>query len=202
MATPRQRAWGDAAERCTGGIALKAKIYKVLFLCTGNSVRSIIAECVLNKVGEGRFEAFSAGSAPKGEIHPLVLELLERQGYPTSELRSKSWDEFAGPGAPCLDVVITLCDSAAKESCPLWLGQIVRAHWELPDPAAVVGGEEVQRAAFAETHRTVSELLTAFTSLPVGALDSSDIQGRLEEMYHAAPEGQSRLATMSNRGSP
>lgn len=164
------------------------KTYRVLFLCTGNSARSVIAESVLNKLGADRFEAFSAGSNPRGEVHPLALELLEKQGYPTNALRSKSWDEFLGPNAPRLDFVITLCDSAAKDGCPLWLGDVVRAHWSLPDPAAVEGSEDVQRAAFAETHRAVSELLTAFANLPVGALEGSDIQGRLEELGHTTPD--------------
>lgn len=134
----------------------------VLFLCTGNSARSILAEAILNKEGAGRFQAFSAGSFPKGEVHPAALRLLEDLGYSTQEFRSKSWDEFASHGAPPIDMVITVCDNAAGEVCPIWPGKPVSAHWGLPDPAAVAGAG--QRQAFLDTYhalqRRIGRLLT------------------------------------------
>ncbi len=137
-------------------------LYNVLFLCTGNSARSILAEAILNERGQGRFRAFSAGSHPKGEVHPLALALLNRLGMPTENLRSKPWDEFAAAGAPELDFVFTVCDNAAGEVCPLWPGQPVTAHWGLPDPAAVAGTDVEKAAAFRETFRLLSRRIDLF----------------------------------------
>ena len=158
------------------------KIYNVLFLCTGNSARSILAESVLNRLGDGRFKGFSAGSFPKGEVHPYALELLERQSYPTKHLRSKSWDEFAKPGAESLDFVFTVCDNAAGEVCPIWPGQPMTAHWGLPDPAAVEGNEAERRLAFAETLRMLRNRIGVFVNLPIKALDKLSLQNRLREI--------------------
>jgi arsenate reductase len=156
--------------------------YNVLFLCTGNSARSIIAEAVLNRLGNGRFKAFSAGSFPKGQVHPYAIALLERQSYETQALRSKSWNEFAGPQAEPLDFVFTVCDNAAGEVCPVWPGQPMTAHWGLPDPAAVEGNEAERRLAFAETLRMLRNRIGAFVSLPIKSLDSLSLQNRLREI--------------------
>jgi protein-tyrosine-phosphatase len=156
--------------------------YNVLFLCTGNSARSIMAECVLNRLGSGRFRAFSAGSFPKGEVHPYALQLLSAQNYPTRNLRSKSWDEFAGPGAEPLDFVFTVCDNAAGESCPIWPGQPMTAHWGMPDPAAATGNEAEKRLAFADTLRMLHNRISAFVSLPIRSLDNLSLQNRLREI--------------------
>ena len=132
---------------------MKAKVYNVLFLCTGNSARSIMGECILNREGHGKFRAFSAGSQPKGAIHPYTIDLLKKLNYATDGLRSKSWDELASSDAPELDFVFTVCDQAAKESCPVWPGQPMSAHWSIPDPAAARGNEAEQRLAFATAYR-------------------------------------------------
>jgi protein-tyrosine-phosphatase len=158
------------------------KPYNVLFLCTGNSARSILAESVLNRLGNGKFKAFSAGSFPKGEVHPYALELLERQNYPTKQLRSKSWDEFARPGVEPLDFVFTVCDNAAGEVCPVWPGQPVTAHWGLPDPAAAEGSEAERRLAFAETLRMLKNRIGVFVNLPIKSLDNLSLQNRLREI--------------------
>jgi protein-tyrosine-phosphatase len=158
------------------------KPYNVLFLCTGNSARSIIAECVLNQLGAGKFRGFSAGSFPKGEVHPYALELLDRQGYPTKSLRSKSWNEFAGPQAEALDFVFTVCDNAAGEVCPIWPGQPMTAHWGLPDPAAVEGSEAERRLAFADTLRMLRNRIGVFVNLPIKSLDKLSLQNRLREI--------------------
>ena len=129
------------------------KLFNVLFLCTGNSARSVMGECILNRLGRGRFRAFSAGSHPKGEINPHTIETLKKLNYVTDDLRSKSWDEFAVPGAPEVQFVFTVCDQAAQEVCPLWPGQPMSAHWGIPDPAAVEGNEAERRIAFADAHR-------------------------------------------------
>jgi arsenate reductase len=156
--------------------------YNVLFLCTGNSARSIIAECLLNRLGEGRFRAYSAGSFPRGTLNPLALGLLSREGFDTSALRSKSWDEYATPDAPRLDFVFTVCDDAAGEVCPVWPGQPVTAHWGVPDPASVTGSD-VQRAfAFADTYRALSNRISAFVSLPIAKLDRMTLAHRLHEI--------------------
>ena len=162
--------------------------YNVLFLCTGNSARSILAECVLNRLGTERFCAFSAGSMPKGSVHPYALELLERQGYATSGLRSKSWDEFAEPGAPPLDFVFTVCDNAAGEVCPVWPGQPMTAHWGLPDPAAAEGTEAERRLAFADTLRMLTNRIGVFVNLPIKSLDRLSLQKRLDEIGSDLPE--------------
>jgi len=156
--------------------------YNVLFLCTGNSARSILAEAVLNRLGANRFKAFSAGSLPKGKVHPFAIELLAKLNHPTVELRSKSWEEFSGPGAAPLDFVFTLCDSAANEVCPIWPGRPVTAHWGLPDPAAATGSEPVRRAAFADTYRMLNTRIGIFASLPVHSLDRLGLQRRLDEI--------------------
>jgi arsenate reductase len=163
------------------------KPYTVLFLCTGNSARSILAECALNRLGAGKFVAFSAGSYPKGEVHPYALELLERQNHPTQHLRSKSWDEFAGPDAQPLDFVFTVCDNAAGETCPIWPGQPMTAHWGLPDPAAVQGSDAERRLAFAETLRMLNNRIGVFVSLPIKSLDKLSLQNRLREIGRTRP---------------
>ena len=145
--------------------------YNVLFLCTGNSARSILAECILNREGEGKFRAFSAGSYPKGEVNPHAIALLEKLNYRTAALRSKSWDEFAVPGAPQMDFVITVCDQAAGEVCPIWPGQPVSAHWGIPDPAAVQGDEPDKREAFESSYRMLWERIESLVNLPLAALD-------------------------------
>ena len=164
------------------------KVYNVLFLCTGNSARSIIAECVLNRLGRGRFKAYSAGSFPKGEVHVMALELLRRQNYATSGLRSKSWDEFAREGAPRLDFVFTVCDNAAREACPVWPGQPMTAHWGLPDPAAVEGSEAECGVAFADALRMLTNRISTFVSLPIRSLDKLSLQKSLDEIGRAFPE--------------
>ena len=159
-----------------------SEIYNVLFLCTANSARSVIAEAVPNREGAGRFKAFSAGSQPAGSIHPYALDLLRNQNFPTGELRTKSWDEFAAPGAPEMDFVFTVCDNAAHEVCPIWPGQPMSAHWGVPDPAAVEGTEAVKRAAFAETMRFMHNRISTFVSLPLRSLDRLALKKRLEEI--------------------
>jgi arsenate reductase len=156
--------------------------YNVLFLCTGNSARSIIAECLLNRLGDGRFKAYSAGSFPRGTVNPLALGLLSREGFDTSALRSKSWDEFAKPNAPKLDFVFTVCDNAAGEVCPVWPGQPVTAHWGVPDPASVTGSEVERAFAFADTYRALSSRIGAFVSLPIAKLDRMTLEHRLSEV--------------------
>lgn len=158
------------------------RTYNVLFLCTGNSARSIIAECVLNRLGHPRFKAYSAGSFPKGEVNPYALQRLTVEGYEVSALRSKSWDEFTGTDAPEFDFVFTLCDSAAAETCPVWPGQPVTAHWGLPDPTAVQGREAVKHAAFADTLRMVSNRIRLFLSLPLARLDRLSLQRHLDDI--------------------
>ncbi|MEO3384650.1 arsenate reductase ArsC [Mesorhizobium sp. CAU 1741] len=159
------------------------KIYNVLFLCTGNSARSIMAEALLNHIGEGRFRAYSAGSQPKGEVHRLALETLAHFDFLIDGLRSKSWDEFAVPGAPQMDFVFTVCDNAAGESCPVWPGQPMTAHWGIEDPAAVEPETE-QRVAFVQALRYLRNRITAFTALPVASLDRASLTARLSEIGH------------------
>jgi arsenate reductase len=156
------------------------KVFNVLFLCTGNSARSIMAEAVLNRAGRGNFCAFSAGSHPKGRVHPFTLDLLRKLNFDVSGLRSKSWSEFARPDAPKLDFVFTVCDDAAKESCPLWPGQPMTAHWGIPDPAAVEGTEVEQRLAFADALRMLTNRINIFVSLPMRSLSGLALRRQLD----------------------
>ena len=155
------------------------RAYNVLFLCTGNSARSILGEALLNHVGAGRFRAFSAGSTPKGQVHPMSLEVLADAGISIEGLRSKSWEEFAGPDAPTMDFVFTVCDSAAGEACPIWPGQPTTAHWGIEDPAAVVGPEYRQRAAFEDALRFMRNRIAAFASLPLETIDTIALGSKL-----------------------
>ncbi|MGI7060341.1 arsenate reductase ArsC [Citrobacter amalonaticus] len=157
-------------------------IYNALFLCTGNSARSILAEGILNALGQGRFRAFSAGSHPKGEVHPLALATLERLHLPATGYRSKSWDEFVAPGAPVFDFIFTVCDNAASEACPLWPSKPVSAHWGVPDPAAVEGTEEQQRKAFTDAAITLRRRIELFLSLPLKSLDAMSLQRELRDI--------------------
>jgi protein-tyrosine-phosphatase len=152
----------------------------VLFLCTGNSARSIMAEVLLNRAGQGKFRAFSAGSQPKGEVHPYALDLLRKLNFDVSGLRSKSWQEFCGPGAPKLDFVFTVYDNAAAETCPVWPGQPMTAHWGVPDPAAAVGKEGEIRLAFADALRMLSNRIDIFVALPIRSLDALSLQQQLD----------------------
>lgn len=158
------------------------KPWNVLFLCTHNSARSIIAEAVMNRLGMGKFKGYSAGSQPRGAAHPLAVDLLEKLNYDTTAVRSKSWEEFAAPGAPQLDFVFTVCDNAANEVCPVWPGQPISAHWGLPDPSQAQGSETVQRLAFADTHRMLYQRISVFTSLPFSSLDALSLKRRLDEI--------------------
>jgi protein-tyrosine-phosphatase len=159
-----------------------ARTFNVLFLCTGNSARSILGEAILNREGRGRFKAYSAGSHPKGQVHPYSIDLLRNLHYDTSGFRSKSWDEFAEPGAPALDFVFTVCDDAAKESCPVWPGQPMTAHWGVPDPAAVEGTEAVKREAFAEAYRMLYNRISLFVNLPLASIDRLSLKKRLDQI--------------------
>lgn len=154
----------------------------VLFLCTGNSARSIFAQCLLNELGKGKFRGYSAGSHPKGAIHPLALYELERRGMPTGGMRSKDWSEFEQPGAPRLDLVITVCDNAAAEVCPVWPGQPRRAHWGVEDPAAVEGDEWERKAAFARAFGQLQNRIGIFVNLPFKNLDALRLQEKLDEI--------------------
>ena len=160
-------------------------IYNVLFLCTGNTARSIIAESVMRRDGGGRFRAFSAGSHPKGVINPFALKVLEDYGFPTEGLRSKSWSEFATPDAPQMDFVFTVCDNAAGEVCPVWPGQPVTAHWGIPDPAAVEGTEMQKTEAFREAFRVLDRRVELFTSLPLASLEGLSLAQRLRDIGRA-----------------
>lgn len=165
---------------------MSERIYNVLFLCTHNSARSVIAECIMNRLGMGKFRGFSAGSAPRGAIHPYALDMLRQQNYDVSGLRSKSWDEFAEPGAPQLDFVFTVCDSAAAEVCPIWPGQPMTAHWGLADPSAAEGNEAEKRYAFANTHRMLYQRIDIFVNLPLASLDKLALQRKLDEIGRSA----------------
>lgn len=154
----------------------------VLFLCTGNSARSIMAECILNREGKGRFRAFSAGSQPRGEVHPLALNLLRQMNYGVSQLRSKPWDEFAAPDAPRLDFVFTVCDSAAAETCPVWPGQPMTAHWGVPDPAKAEGSDAERAFAFGDCYRMLNQRIGIFANLPLASLSKLSLQRDLDDI--------------------
>ncbi len=156
--------------------------YNVLFLCTGNSARSIMGEAIINRVGAGKFKGYSAGSMPKGEVHPLTINLLSKLNYDTSTMRSKSWEEFAAPGAPELDFVFTVCDNAANEVCPIWPGQPMTAHWGVPDPVEVLSTDVEKMLAFADTYRMLNNRIGIFTSLPLASLDELSLQKQLDDI--------------------
>jgi arsenate reductase len=165
-----------------------ALIFNVLFLCTGNSARSILAESIMNREGKGKFVGYSAGSHPKGEVHPFAIDLLKKLNHPTSQLRSKDWQEFAAPGAPEMDFVFTVCDNAANEVCPVWPGQPMSAHWGISDPAAAEGSEAERRLAFADAYRQLNNRISIFVSLPIQSLDKLSLQKRLDEIGRKLPE--------------
>jgi len=164
--------------------------YNVLFLCTGNSARSIIAEALLNHWGKGQFRAYSAGSHPKGQVHPLALDVLRRNHLPTEQLRSKSWDEFAAAGAPLIDFVFTVCDNAAREVCPIWPGQPMTAHWGIQDPAAVDGSVEAKQRAFDLAFRELDARLKIFTSLRIESLDQLSLKRQLDRIGERRQEAR------------
>ncbi len=161
---------------------MSEKVYDVLFLCTGNTARSILAEGMLNQLGKGRFRGFSAGSHPKGVVNPFAVEYLRATGAPVAGLRSKSWDEFAAPGAPAMDFVFTVCDDAANETCPAWIGHPTTAHWGVPDPAAVEGTDEDRRRAFREAATALRRRIELFLSLPLEKLDRMAIQAQVRDI--------------------
>jgi arsenate reductase len=163
-------------------MAKSSKVYNVLFLCTGNSARSILAEALIGRLGEGRFRGYSAGSHPKGAVHPLALELLQSLGYSTEGYRSKGWEEFARPGAPKLDFVFTVCDDAAGEICPVWPGSPVTAHWGVPDPAAAEGDDIARKRAFVSAYRMLEKRIGLFTSLRIEELDRLTLKRKVDEI--------------------
>jgi protein-tyrosine-phosphatase len=169
----------------------KNKTFNVLFLCTGNSARSIMAEAILSREGWGKFNAFSAGSQPKGEVHPYALDLLRKLNFDVGRFRSKSWSEFARPEAPTLDFVFTVCDNAAAETCPVWPGQPMTAHWGIPDPAAATGNEAEVRLAFADAFRMLNNRISIFVNLPFRSLDTLALQKRLDSIGKTKDAGQS-----------
>ena len=158
------------------------RTYNVLFLCTGNSARSIMAEAILAREGMGHFKSYSAGSHPAGKVHPYVLDLLKQMNHDVSKLKSKDWEKFAKPRAPKMDFVFTVCDSAAAETCPIWPGQPMTAHWGVPDPAAVEGTEAEMRVAFADTYRMMTNRISIFVNLPLERLDNLKLKQRLEDI--------------------
>jgi arsenate reductase len=163
------------------------RIFNVLFLCTGNSARSIMAEAIMNREGLGRFKGYSAGSFPKGEVHPVALHVLEMLNHDTHACRSKSWDEFAGPDAPQMDFIFTVCDNAANEVCPVWPGHPVSAHWGLPDPAAATGNEAEIHAAFQDCYRMLRNRISVFCALPFETLDMAALKTRLDSIGRDQP---------------
>jgi len=184
---PRQGRGGRLlliASHNTGINIVSEKTYNILVLCTGNSARSIMAEALINTMGNGRFRAYSAGSYPTGKVNPYAVEQIAALHYPLAQLRSKSWDEFARPGAPHMDFVITVCDKAAGESCPVWPGQPISAHWGFEDPAAVEGGDDVKRRAFARIFRQIMNRVRIFVSLPLEKLDKLAIKREMENIGH------------------
>ena len=158
------------------------RVFNVLFLCTHNSARSVIAECVMNELGKGRFKAYSAGSQPSGRVNPHAIDMLSKLGYDVGDVRSKSWNEFSGPDAPQMDFVFTVCDDAANETCPYWPGQPMTAHWGLPDPSRTQGSEAEIRAAFADTHRMLYQRIGVFVNLPLAALDRMSLKAKLDQI--------------------
>ena len=170
---------------------VESKVFNVLFLCTGNSARSIMAEVILNRAGAGKFRGFSAGSQPKGQLHPYALDLLRKLHYDVAGLRSKSWKEFSGPDAPRLDFAFTVCDNAAAETCPVWPGQPMTAHWGVPDPAAATGTEAEVRFAFADALRMLTNRIAIFVSLPLRSLDQLTLQKQLDAIGKAKDAGAS-----------
>lgn len=169
---------------------MNERVYNVLFLCTGNSARSIFGEAILNNEGQGRFRAFSAGSSPKGEINPFTLRELDALGVPTEGLYSKSWDVFSTPDAPHMDFIFTVCDNAAGEACPVWLGHPMTAHWGIEDPASVIGTTPDKQRAFAQAARFMKSRIAAFVSLPIASIDRMALDRRLREI--GTMEGSSR----------
>jgi arsenate reductase len=167
---------------------MSSRTYNVLFLCTGNSARSILAESILNKWGMGKFRAHSAGSHPTGTVNPLALELLRELELPVAGLRSKSWDEFAAPGGPHLDFVFTVCDNAAGETCPYWPGQPMTAHWGIPDPAAAEGTDLQKKAAFRQAFKSLENRIKLFLSLPIASIDNMRLKERLDAIGKTPPE--------------
>jgi arsenate reductase len=168
-----------------GADSPQPRAYNVLFLCTGNSARSVMAEVILNTLGKGRFKGYSAGSHPAGQVNPLTLELLRGNGHAVDELRSKSWDEFAAPGAPKMDFVITVCDNAAGEVCPVWPGQPVSAHWGFEDPAAFQGPDEEKRRLFRQIYQQIGSRIRLFLALPVEKLDRLSLQQKVKDIGKA-----------------
>ena len=169
---------------------MSARIYNVLFLCTGNSARSILAEAILNHSGKGRFRAFSAGSHPAGKVNSWAIELLTRQKLEVADLRSKNWNEFAAAGAPQLDFVFTVCDNAAGEVCPVWPGQPQTAHWGIEDPAAVAGSDEDKRRAFSKAFAEMNRRISLFTNLPLAKLDAMAIKREIDQIGHLRDRGE------------
>jgi len=167
---------------------MSERIYNVLFLCTGNSARSIMAEAILGVLGKGRFRAFSAGSHPSGKVQPMALDLADSIGYDTSQVRSKSWDEFAAEGAPGMDIVITVCDNAAGEACPVWLGHPAQAHWGVPDPVEATGDDDAKRHAFTAAFATLRRRVELLLSLPLDKLDRLAAQSKLRDIGRAGAE--------------
>jgi arsenate reductase len=169
---------------------MSERIYNVLFLCTGNSARSILAESLLNTLGAGKFRAFSAGSFPKGQVHPIAMEVLKRTNLPAEGFRSKSWDEFAAPGAPPIDFIFTVCDNAAGEVCPVWPGKPMTAHWGIADPAAVEGTDGEKEFAFRKALKELETRIKLFIGIPIASLDSMTLQTRLRKIgKSSAPAG-------------
>lgn len=169
---------------------MSERIYNVLFLCTGNSARSILAEAILNQIGKGRFRAYSAGSHPAGKVNPYVLEMLAAQNLPVADLRSKSWDEFAVPGAPALDFVFTVCDNAAGEVCPVWPGQPVSAHWGIEDPVAVEGDDAARRHAVHTALQLLNRRISVFINLPFAKLDKMALKQEVDSIGRLREQGQ------------